>query len=69
MDPSLQDGHRVAYDREVPFELRVDVDTRSTQEVGTLDAIRCKILALGDELSPEHCRQEDKRLLKEAQQS
>ena len=54
MDPSLQDGHRVAYDREVPFELRVDVERR--QEVGTLEAIRCKILALGDELSPEHCR-------------
>eukprot|EP00913_Durusdinium_trenchii_P034607 g32377.t1 len=63
MDPSLQDGHRVAYDREVPFELRVqDVDGLAMfdhgrpKEVGTLEAIRCKILALGDELNPKHCR-------------
>eukprot|EP00435_Cladocopium_sp_Y103_P006619 s2475_g2.t1 len=56
LDPSLQDGHRVAYDREVPFELRVqDADARP-QEVGTLEAIRCKILALGDDLNPQHCR-------------
>eukprot|EP00434_Breviolum_minutum_P006221 symbB.v1.2.005486.t1/scaffold320.1/size229511/5 len=55
MDPSLQEGHHVAYDREVPFELRVqDADARPQE--GTLEAIRCKILALGDELNPQHCR-------------
>jgi hypothetical protein len=56
MDPSLAEGHRVVYDRECPFELRVqDVDT-GPQEVGTLESIRCKILALGDDQRPQHCR-------------
>ncbi|CAJ1367820.1 unnamed protein product [Effrenium voratum] len=55
MDPSLAEGHRVVYDREVPFELRVQ-DDAGPQEVGTLEAIRCKILALGEELSPQDCR-------------
>ncbi|CAE7777562.1 unnamed protein product [Symbiodinium sp. CCMP2456] len=56
MDPSLSEGHRVVYDREVPFELRVQDAESGPQEVGTLEAIRCKILALGEELSPQHCR-------------
>jgi len=56
MDPSLAEGHRVVYDREVPFELRVQDAEIGPQEVGTLEAIRCKILALGDEQSPQHCR-------------
>lgn len=56
MDPSLSEGHRVCYDRECPFELRVqDADT-GPQEVGTLEAIKCKILILGDEQNPQHCR-------------
>merc|ERR1719491_291332 len=56
MDPSLAEGHRVLYDRECPFELRVhDADT-GPQEVGTLEAIRCKILILGEDGSPAHCR-------------
>mmetsp|Transcript_10496 Transcript_10496/g.29171 ORF Transcript_10496/g.29171 Transcript_10496/m.29171 type:complete len:251 (-) Transcript_10496:85-837(-) len=56
MDPSLAEGHRVVYDREVPFELRVqDADT-GPQEVGTLEAVKCKILALGEEQTPQHCR-------------
>ena len=28
MDPSVADGYRVIYDREVPFELRVQVSRR-----------------------------------------
>jgi len=56
MDPSLAEGHRVVYDRECPFELRVQDTETGPQEVGTLEAVRCKILALGDEQSPQHCR-------------
>jgi hypothetical protein len=56
MDPSLAEGHRVMYDRECPFELRVQDTETGPQEVGTLEAVRCKILALGDEQSPQHCR-------------
>lgn len=57
MDPSLAEGHRVVYDREVPFELRVqDSEASAPAEVGTLEAIRCKILCLGDDAVPQHCR-------------
>ena len=40
MDPSLSGGHRVIYDREVPFELRVQQVSEVPQEVGTLEAVR-----------------------------
>lgn len=57
MDPSLAEGHRVVYDREVPFELRVQDAETGPQEVGTFEAIRVKVLALGDDAqSPQHCR-------------
>lgn len=53
MDPSLGEGHRLYYDREVPFELRIqDANTgkqpllihAGPQEVGSLEAIRVKLL-------------------------
>jgi len=56
-DPSLAQGHKVVYDRECPFELRVQADA-TPQEVGTLEAVRCKILVLGEEHSPQHIRVE-----------
>lgn len=48
LDPSLSEGHRLAYDREVPFELRLE-DTNGPQEVASFEAIRAKILIIGDE--------------------
>ena len=53
-DPSIADGHKVLYDREVPFEIRnqTDPSESSLQEVGTLEAIRCKILVMGEENNP-----------------
>ena len=45
-------GHRVIYDREVPFELRVQQVSEVPQEVGTLEAVRVKMLLLGDDASP-----------------
>lgn len=45
LDPSLGDGHRLIYDREVPFELRLE-DTNGPQEVGSLEGIRVKILII-----------------------
>jgi|ERR1712194_963620 len=56
MDPSLSEGHKVTYDRECPFELRVQDADAGPQEVGTLEAIKCKILVLGDEAQPAHIR-------------
>ncbi len=57
MDPSLgkffmnheltiiiADGHKLVYDREVPFELRIQDQEGGPQEVGTLEAVRVKVL-------------------------
>jgi hypothetical protein len=54
-DPSLSEGHRLLYDREVPFELRLE-DQNGPQEVASFEAIRCKILLGGDENSPSQIR-------------
>eukprot|EP00744_Colponema_vietnamica_P003328 GILI01005119.1.p1 GENE.GILI01005119.1~~GILI01005119.1.p1 ORF type:complete len:249 (+),score=48.75 GILI01005119.1:42-749(+) len=56
MDPSLANGHRVIYDREVPFELRIQDSAAGPQEVGTLEAIKAKMLVLGDDAQPQHLR-------------
>lgn len=58
MDPSVQDGHRVIYDREVPFELRAHEFAEGPAESGSLEAIKVKILVLGDEHSPVSLRVE-----------
>ncbi|CAN0538331.1 unnamed protein product, partial [Ectocarpus sp. 8 AP-2014] len=42
----LADGFRVIYDREVPFELRVQESADGPQQVGTLEAIKVKVLML-----------------------
>ena len=47
----VAEGHTVAYDREAPFELRIQDPNSGPQEVGTLEAIRVKILQLVSELS------------------
>jgi hypothetical protein len=57
LDPSLAEGHRLVYDREVPFELRLE-DTNGPQEVASFEAIRAKILLMGDDSSPTQIRVE-----------
>lgn len=57
MDPSLSDGHRLVYDREVPFELRLE-DTNGPQEVASFEAIRAKILIIGEDNNPNQVRVE-----------
>ena len=54
-DPSLSEGHRLLYDREVPFELRLE-DQNGPQEVASFEAIRCKILLGGEENNPSQIR-------------
>ena len=57
MDPSLSDGATTLFSREVPLELRVfDVSTDGPQQVGTLEPIKVKVLALGDERRPSSVR-------------
>lgn len=58
MDPSIADGFRVIYDREVPFELRVQEGPDAPQQVGTLEAIKVKVLVLGDDSAPQGVRVE-----------
>jgi len=58
MDPSLAEGHRLTYEREVPFELRIQEGEGGPQEVGTLEAIKVKILILGDESNAENIKVE-----------
>ena len=58
MDPSLSEGHHVTYDREVPFELRIQDAGSGPQEVGTLEAIKTKVLVLGEDSSPRHIKVE-----------
>ena len=54
-DPSLSEGHRLLYDREVPFELRLE-DSNGPQDVASFEAIRAKILLGGDESNPSQIR-------------
>ena len=54
-DPSLSEGHKLIYNREVPFELRLE-DTEGPQEVASFEAIRCKILIGGEENNPIQIR-------------
>ncbi|CAM9161519.1 unnamed protein product [Pylaiella littoralis] len=58
MDPSIADGFRIIYDREVPFELRVQESADGPQQVGTLEAIKVKVLMLGDDTAPRSVRVE-----------
>ena len=54
-DPSLSEGHKLIYNREVPFELRLE-DNDGPQEVASFEAIRCKILLGGEENNPIQIR-------------
>lgn len=58
MDPALADGHSLIFDREVPFELRTQDVGSGPQEVGTLEAVKTKVLYLGHESSPQHIKME-----------
>ena len=45
-DPSLIDGHSIVFNKEVPFELRIQEVGSEPQEVGTLESINVKLLVL-----------------------
>mmetsp|Transcript_20676 Transcript_20676/g.24852 ORF Transcript_20676/g.24852 Transcript_20676/m.24852 type:complete len:236 (-) Transcript_20676:523-1230(-) len=57
-DPSLAEGHHIFYEREVPFELRSAEGSEAPQEVGSLEAIKVKILIHGDDANPSSVRVE-----------
>ena len=58
LHPSLEAGFAVLYDREVPFEMRVQQEVGEQEQVGTLEALRTKILLLGNEDNPTAVRVE-----------
>ena len=47
-DPSLSEGHKLLYHREVPFELRLE-DKDGPQEVASFESLGCKVLCKGQE--------------------
>eukprot|EP01062_Namystynia_karyoxenos_P077154 TRINITY_DN7710_c0_g1_i1.p1 TRINITY_DN7710_c0_g1~~TRINITY_DN7710_c0_g1_i1.p1 ORF type:complete len:288 (+),score=119.60 TRINITY_DN7710_c0_g1_i1:83-865(+) len=49
MDPSLADGHREIYNREVPFELRTQESAQKPHDVGTLEGVKVKVLTMGED--------------------
>lgn len=53
MDPSLNGGYRVLYDKEVPIELRLVENEKDAEEPGTLESIKTKILILGEVQNPQ----------------
>lgn len=48
MDPSIADGYRVIYDRECPFELRVQESADSPQQVRVGSNAHCTCARFGD---------------------
>ena len=56
-DPSLSEGHKMLYDREVPFELRLE-DNNGPQEVASFEVLRCKILVKNEDSSQFQIRLE-----------
>lgn len=54
-DPSLAEGYRLLYDREIPFELRLE-DLNGPQEVASFEAIRTKLLLYGNDSAPSQIR-------------
>ena len=57
-DPSQKDGFRVVYDKQCPFEMRLQENDQSPQEVGTLEAITCRVCVQGDTVNPTAVRLE-----------
>ena len=55
MDPSVADGYAVIYDREVPLNCAARLKRWATR-VGTLEAIKVKILILGEDGNPNSLR-------------
>eukprot|EP01064_Diplonema_japonicum_P033719 TRINITY_DN672_c1_g6_i1.p1 TRINITY_DN672_c1_g6~~TRINITY_DN672_c1_g6_i1.p1 ORF type:complete len:292 (+),score=65.68 TRINITY_DN672_c1_g6_i1:101-877(+) len=49
MDPSLSDGHRAVYDREVQFELRTQESAEKPHDVGTTEGVKVKVLSMGED--------------------
>ena len=57
LDPSLSDGYRVLYDREVPLEICQQHNNGNVQS-GTVETLKIKLLILGPEDAPSSIKVE-----------
>lgn len=57
LDPSVADGFRIVYDREVPMEVRTE-NSSGDADHGTMESIKVKLLMLGPEEAPSSIRLE-----------
>lgn len=57
LDPSVADGYRIIYDREVPVEVRNQTSDGNADN-GTMEAIKVKMLMLGPDEAPASIRLE-----------
>ena len=48
LDPSTTDGYRVIYSREVPIEVRSQIDDEMSPVDGNMETIQVKILTCGE---------------------
>lgn len=55
-DPSLAEGHRVIYERDVSFELRTQDLEEAARELGALELLRVKLLMLGEDTCPSQIK-------------
>ena len=58
LDPSLNNGYRLLYDREVPIEIRSVHALGEKTNSGVLESIKVKIVALGLDSAPHSIRME-----------
>lgn len=52
-DPSTEGGFRVVHDLEVPIEVRLTELHDMPQDIGSLEAIRVKVMVKGDHFNTE----------------
>eukprot|EP01015_Nassula_variabilis_P016467 TRINITY_DN2526_c0_g1_i1.p1 TRINITY_DN2526_c0_g1~~TRINITY_DN2526_c0_g1_i1.p1 ORF type:complete len:251 (+),score=49.95 TRINITY_DN2526_c0_g1_i1:63-815(+) len=58
MDPTLHDGNKLIFDRELQFHIRFQEKGLEAQELSSLEPIRVRVLLLGDETNPQQIKLE-----------
>ncbi|CAD8172934.1 unnamed protein product [Paramecium octaurelia] len=56
IDPSLEGGFKIQFDREIHIETRVQDANTGPQEIGTLELVRVKILVQGEQQAFENLK-------------
>ncbi|CAD8094371.1 unnamed protein product [Paramecium sonneborni] len=56
IDPSLEGGYKIQFNKEINIETRIQNVNNSPQEIGTLEQIKVKILVQGDQSTFENLK-------------